>query len=305
MFDERGMPAYFLMIGAMLVSAAIAFVFRLQPTFLASLAIWTWPFVFVGGLLSRRIGLPRLALALEGTGLLFGQGLCLLLALYGMATTNLPYADPLLARWDEALGFHWPSYVRAMLPYSTALTVAYRSFGWQPFIVVIGLVLAKRDVRLWTLLVAAMIASALTAAIFPFFPAVGAFEHYGLIADGYTIIPSNHFSPALDYFRGGGRVIEPSVMTGLVPFPSYHSAEAVLFAWAAWSVRYVRWPLLILNCLVLISTPVNGAHYLVDVLAGVAIAAVAIFTAKSIMRRWTWRLSVRVARQYGAKPPTS
>jgi hypothetical protein len=46
----------------------------------------------------------------------------------------------------------------------------------------------------------------------------------------------------------------------------------VLFPAALWRVGGVRWIALALNALLLISTPAYGSHYVVDVVAGIAVA---------------------------------
>jgi len=54
---------------------------------------------------------------------------------------------------------------------------------------------------------------------------------------------------------------------GLVSLPSFHTALGVLFCL---TLRHSRlgWPCLLLNLLMIASTPVMGGHYLVDLLAG-------------------------------------
>jgi len=54
---------------------------------------------------------------------------------------------------------------------------------------------------------------------------------------------------------------------GLVSLPSFHTALGVLFCLA---LRHSRlgWPCLLLNLLMITSTPVMGGHDLVDLLAG-------------------------------------
>ena len=69
---------------------------------------------------------------------------------------------------------------------------------------------------------------------------------------------------------------------GLVTFPSFHTAAGVLFAWALWSTRWLRWPGLIVNVLMIASVPIIGAHYLVDVFGGVVVAIASLYLA----RRW-------------------
>lgn len=65
----------------------------------------------------------------------------------------------------------------------------------------------------------------------------------------------------------------------LVTFPSFHTACGVLFAWALWRVRYLWIVGLILNVLMIASTPISGSHYLIDVIAGAGVAYIAIVIA--------------------------
>jgi hypothetical protein len=59
---------------------------------------------------------------------------------------------------------------------------------------------------------------------------------------------------------------------------------AVVFAWALRAAPYVRWAGLLANATMLAFTPLHGSHYLVDVLAGVALALVAIPASQWLMR---------------------
>jgi membrane-associated phospholipid phosphatase len=74
---------------------------------------------------------------------------------------------------------------------------------------------------------------------------------------------------------GSKTIVDFSENVGLITFPSFHAAMAVLFALAAWSHPWLRWPFALLNAIMLVATITHGGHYLVDVLAGCAIALVA------------------------------
>jgi membrane-associated phospholipid phosphatase len=299
MTDAISRSVYLLLLLCFLVSVATVYSLGFKiPLALLSL-FWTWPFLAVAGMLAQRIGKFRLASMMQGCALIYGQGLCLLMILFGMAAISGPYADHMLAAMDESLGFHWPDYVAATLPYRKPLTLAYRSFVWQPLLVVIALVLAGQARRMWTLLSAAIFASILTSIIFALFPARGVYLHYGMSLDRVVKIGTFNFHHGLDYLRGGGREISRSLMTGLVSFPSYHMAEVVLFTWAGWSVKWLRWPLLALNLVVVASIPVIGAHYFIDVLGGAVVAIVAIVGASY----WIQLNSERTAR--GVEPGPS
>ena len=54
---------------------------------------------------------------------------------------------------------------------------------------------------------------------------------------------------------------------------------------AAWPMARLRWPVLVLTSAMLLATPVEGTHYLADMLAGAAVAMVAVLTVAAIRRR--------------------
>ena len=75
----------------------------------------------------------------------------------------------------------------------------------------------------------------------------------------------------------------PFEMKGLVTFPSFHAALALLLVYASLPLRGVVVVSYVINMLMLVSTPANGGHYLVDVLSGLAIAWHSIAVAKRIL----------------------
>ena len=83
--------------------------------------------------------------------------------------------------------------------------------------------------------------------------------------------------PIIERLRAGSfGPVELTHLDGLIAFPSFHAAAAVMFAWAAWPIRWLRVPAMILYGLMLAATPIQGGHYFVDSLAGCAVAAFAI-----------------------------
>lgn len=285
MIDPDARPVYALVLVGFAVSLAtlVALGFSLSPAMAG--IVGTWPFVAIGGLLARRIGLFKLSTMMQAAALIYGQGLILLVFHYGMGAVSGSYADALLASIDERLGFHWPTYVEATLPFRKPLTIAYKSFAWQPLLLLVTLVMTNQSRRLWTLIFACIVASALTATIFPFTPAFGVYNHYGLSLSGIIKTGNFEFHQTLEYLRGGGRYLSPDILTGLVSFPSYHTAEVVMFLWAGWSIRWLRWSLLTLNLFVLASVPVIGAHYLVDMIGGAVVGGSSVLVAHWWMNR--------------------
>ena len=57
----------------------------------------------------------------------------------------------------------------------------------------------------------------------------------------------------------------------------------ILFIWAAWPVRGLKWIALVLNIAMICATPLWGGHYFVDLVAGFVLALVGLFVANAIV----------------------
>jgi membrane-associated phospholipid phosphatase len=92
------------------------------------------------------------------------------------------------------------------------------------------------------------------------------------------------FGPAIHAIRDeGARYITRELMVPFVSFPSYHAVAAVLLSWAAWPIKKLRWPILLLNLCMSFSALIIGAHYLVDLIGGAVIAVVSIALATRML----------------------
>jgi membrane-associated phospholipid phosphatase len=70
---------------------------------------------------------------------------------------------------------------------------------------------------------------------------------------------------------------------------------ALLVIWYARSIRFLFFPALVLNAGVILSTPVQGGHHLIDVIAAFPIAALAIFvSARRRTSQAPWKASIMV-----------
>ena len=273
MVEPLAIPAYAIIAIGIAASAVLVPLagFSIAPS------VWPifflWPFVAIAGMLLRRVGHPKLATATEATALVYGQGLSYLLVLFPLTAIAAPFADNRLAAADQALGFNWTVYAWFVAPVIDPLVIAYKSFAWQPLIVVAALVNAPR--RLWNFVTAAVIAILITTIIYPFAPARGAWLHYGMHDYPMKGTGPTDFGHIISFIRSGHRVISPDLFTGFVSFPSYHAAAAVLFTWALWQTR-LRFPALLLNVAVSAAAIVVGGHYFVDIIAGLSVGVASI-----------------------------
>lgn len=281
MIEPMALPTYFIIA----VGAAASAILVPLGGFTIDPSVWPifflWPFVAFSGMLLRRVDHPKAATAVEATALIYGQGLAYLLMMFPVTALGAPLADGRLAAADHALGFNWSAYAWALAPVIDPLVLLYKSFDWQPLLVVALLV--SRPRRLWVFTAAAAIALLLATIIYPFVPADGAWVHYGL--HGYPMKGDGpaQFGRVIHLIRGGERVIRLDLLTGFVSFPSYHAASAVLFVWALWSTK-LRIPAVILNVLVCGAAIVVGGHYLVDILGGLAVGALATILSLLVLR---------------------
>ncbi len=289
-FDRASFPVYVaLLLTAMTTATATVMLgFSVDPPLFLHVA-WA-PWLWLGGVLVKRVGHPRIGGACEAIGLLYLSGFAFLLLITVITALAAPFADRMLVASDKLIGFDWRRLAAAIEPHQRALsylTAAYRSFAWQPALVLALLFAQSRGDKAWPFVLAWMITLAIAAALYPFVPAEGPMRFYhvaqarfpGLLGDSAW-----RFGPIIQAVRDGGvRHLTASTMTGLVSFPSFHVAGAALLAWAAWPIRLLGLPLVLLNAVMAFAAILCGPHYLVDVIAGLAIAAIAIGVADKIV----------------------
>jgi len=210
---------------------------------------------------------------------------------YVAASTDLPMQDANLYAIDRALGLDWAAYVGFVdnHPLLAAwLNYGYTMIRWPIFAIPVVLA-AKRDYhRIEEFTFAFGAALAVTTILSALVPAIGVYQQIGF--DPATL---KHVDPRayLDQLRdlpptreGLLRHLELLGLGGIVTFPSFHAASAVLYAWALWPARWFRPLVIAVNGLMLAATPINGGHYFVDIFAGMAIAAAAIAAARCVAR---------------------
>ncbi len=207
---------------------------------------------------------------------------------YMMASRGGAPWDSRIAGWDAALGFDWPAALHWLDRHSVIaapLKAAYETLMPQMAALVVALGISGRLAALRTAVLAAMLAGVAAILLSAFMPAMGAYMHFGVHPGDYP-----HLRPAtaLVHIRdvqglrdGTLRTLSLATMEGIITFPSYHAALATIFGWgfSRASHRWIGWPGMAVAGLTLLSTPLDGGHYLSDVLAGCAIASISLWIA--------------------------
>jgi membrane-associated phospholipid phosphatase len=234
----------------------------------------------------------RLASALGCTAQLIAFAAVAAPLSYLAAALNFPLRDGLFDAADRALGFDWASLLAWMNARSSLfaiLDLAYASFLPQAAVTVLCLSFCDQALRLRTFMLAFVVTTLITIVISGVLPAYGVWMHHGLQAEAGSILPASHTSwAAFGALRDGTlRLLVASGSEGIITFPSLHAALGVIFLLALWRVPLVRWAGVVVNVLMIAATPIDGSHYLVDVIAGVAIALICWFGAGAFARRKT------------------
>jgi len=190
---------------------------------------------------------------------------------YLSVAAGFPLIDGQLVRIDEAIGFDWIGWYRWVSHHraiSVVLSVAYATGLVQTMVVPLILGLTGRRSEMVRHITRMMAATLLAIAISTPFPAASAFLHFH-IADPGTASTVSSFFPLRE---GTLRVIDLSDMQGLVSMPSMHVTMAILFTWALRRVPRLAVPVAVLNAVMIVSTPSQGGHYLLDLVMGAALA---------------------------------
>jgi membrane-associated phospholipid phosphatase len=207
---------------------------------------------------------------------------------YIAASLNYPLQDKNLFAIDQFMGLDWRSYLNAVDRYGLGpiYNFGYRTFSWQPLLVPILLCLSGKAARAYQFSLAFLLTVMVTVLISVFLPAAGTYSFLNLSPADY---PHLHPVDDFDHMRhlpllrdGKLRILEIGQLTGIVTFPSFHAAAAILYLWALWAISWMRVIALICNALLLLSTPIDGGHYFIDVIAGVSLAILSILVVRRL-----------------------
>jgi membrane-associated phospholipid phosphatase len=208
-------------------------------------------------------------------------GLCALIfpiLEFPAARLGRPLLDRKLAAADHLLGFDWSSHFLSVAAHPFLLHIlqlAYLSFGLQSSVMAfsVGLVAPR---RLQVCLIANFLSLSICLISFSLMPALGPMGALGVDNTGWLA--------QFDALRAGTlTTFVPSAVKGLVTFPSYHAAMAGLCCYGFLKLRpSFSAPFILLNIAMTISVLAVGGHYLIDLVAGIALAIAAIFAAERI-----------------------
>lgn len=192
---------------------------------------------------------------------------------------NFPLMDAQFAAVDRMLHFDWLAYIGWVESHpfiARIFTYSYAATEPQMLALFALLCFTKRFTAFHRLAIGYLLGGLITIVIADVWPALTAYLFFKvdpavyphLQIAGATVYGQDFFA-----MRTHQMTVLPKDFQGMVTFPSYHSVLAVISIFAALALRF-RWLaalFIVLNLLTLLSTPVDGGHYLVDTLGGIII----------------------------------
>ena len=207
---------------------------------------------------------------------------------YALAANSGPLWDGHLAAADRAIGFNWPV-VLALLdtspPAIWLFGLAYHSLTLQMIVVIVALSGMRKFDMLRTMVCAAILSGFVTILISGLTPAMGNLfdpSRYGHLWPSIAWLEQGLISGLRD---GSLRVLDLTMLMGIVSFPSFHATLAAIFIWAFGAMPRVALAGRTWAILTIVATPVFGGHYGVDVIMGLILAPPAIIAARRLTQR--------------------
>ncbi|TCQ03198.1 PAP2 superfamily protein [Sphingomonas sp. PP-CC-3A-396] len=207
---------------------------------------------------------------------------------YALAANAGQLWDARLAAADRAIGFDWPVLL-ALLdtcpPVIWLLGLAYHSLTLQMIVVIVALSGMGKFDTLRIMVCAAILSGFVTILISGLTPAMGNLfdpSRYAHLWPSIAWLEQGLISGLRD---GSRRVLDLTMLMGIVSFPSFHATLAAIFIWAFGAMPRVALPGRAWAILTIVATPVFGGHYGVDVIMGLVLAPPALLAARHLTRQ--------------------
>ncbi len=195
-----------------------------------------------------------------------------------------PYQDDFLSRLDRAIAFDWLGYFELVHSSPTAIAIlefCYVQLSNVGLMALVALAVIGDPRRMRFYIEVFFYTGAFAIVAGAAFPALAAVNHYVADLSAYPNFanpPGVYHLPYMEMLRDPARqvALNPVGLPGLITFPSYHTASGILLC-VAFFRTWLFVPATIYSMLMIASSPVFGAHYLIDIIAGVVLAVVAIW----------------------------
>ena len=237
----------------------------------------------------------------ETFGLFTAVSLMGAVATYPIAAETNGTIDGILQQIDVALHFDWLAWYQVVADHRALQILgaaAYQSIYVSPAIILGYCAWADKRAAARGLIASFWVAAVIALCLFRCWPAYGPFAMLWHGPAPYMTESGLYESQLVPLLRAHVmREVDLGALRGLVEAPSFHTASAVLYIVAAWPFARIRKPIVIVNVAMLLATPVEGTHYLADMLAGASVALIALAIVTVVRRRLPGSMTGQPARR--------
>jgi hypothetical protein len=226
----------------------------------------------------------------EYVGLFTAMSLIGAVSTYPLAALSHGFADSWLQRIDAALHFDWLAWYETTARHRSLQILgvaAYQSIYVTPAALLAAFAIRGQRREAHRFLASFWLAALFTLTLYFFMPAYGPLTYLWKGPIPYmptSAIWQEQLIPVLRAHQM--KLVNLNELRGLVSAPSFHTASGTVYIAMAWRSGNLRWPLICLTLAMLLATPIEGTHYLSDMLIGAAVALVALFAASKLIARF-------------------
>lgn len=188
---------------------------------------------------------------------------------------DYPLIDLYLLAFDRAIGFDWLAFLQWQNDHSwfnEATLFAYTTAPSQIILALPILLICKQEERLYHITIITLSSLIIIHCIAYFMPAIGSYGYLGVSPadhpDIYLFSQDHSVQQVLELRSISQLDINSFTPLGLISFPSFHTAMAIIFTWCFWPIKAIRYPVMAFNIFVLLGTITHGSHYISEMLAG-------------------------------------
>jgi hypothetical protein len=258
--------------------------FQIDTAAYARLALMSLLLAAGGIFYQTRRNEPALAAMLMGASFLCLFSAAASVLNYFFLTLHGPRIDHLLLQADRGLGFDWYQMMMTMAQYPLLNAALFRIYNMalpQIALVMVALAWTGQITQVYRYCLALGLGALIAIGAWALMPSLGAESLFTLPPDVASklmlSVDDDYGKTLVALLQNGPGYITPSDLRGLIGFPSYHGVLALVMAWYGWQLRWLRWPLLLLNAAIIACSPIQGGHHIVDMLASFPVAALSIF----------------------------
>jgi hypothetical protein len=200
---------------------------------------------------------------------------------YATMAYSTGWADVTVQQWDIALGFDWNAYAAFFTQHPNVAQLAELAYSKieLPMIAIILLLgIEAKYIDLRDFIYSTMLCALMVSMVSMLYPLRGAVDAYATtdLAAQLEIQKETYHIATIDALRTAPQfVFLPEALPGLSAFPSFHTSLGLLLVWATRNKWYLMLPALAYSTLMIAATPIYGAHYFADLIAG-AVMTVAV-----------------------------